>query len=702
MSGGTIGTSDIDFLDIKTAFNNINGTTSTTDIDLSLFRGCVVTGGSGYSNITTAGTYTVLSSTTPSYSYTVPSGTTSIEVEMWGGDGGSGGRFSSNYMSTGGKGGYFKGTLTVSEGNVIDVYSGARGHSWGTVPDGYNGQQRPASGYIAYGAIGTGGWGGGVGKGNGGTCNRYGMSGGGGATSLYLNNSLKIIVGGGGGGGNARYATTQKSNGGAGGGGSLNTSIGYGQTMASSTQFYNRNAGVGGRHTAGNNSSYGWSSTKDGRPDNNNIQGGGGGGYYGGGTGNNSTGGGGGSGWISASDVSITNAYRGDSASRPANPTSTNPLTGDVDGLQHGCCIITVGSIITYSIPTTGPLSISSHFSGKTFTYMRPEILMTVVGSAGASLVSGSQSADTYLTITFVTTQPTSDFTIDDITVTNGVKSNFQSVSATNYTVVFTPNNLTNGTVHTIVVNSGVFKNNITTIELTNIASSTFSWTYQVPTGIDVTTSFYSIGSSIKYITSNDYTGPWDVSETQVNATGNRSIILALRVTAATTYYNDICIAGVQRLSSTGTVLNNWVFNTSSGGTYGSQWKTSISAPSTLGTPGSPSTSVTSTISSGSSLNRMNWATSTGSNYTGAQGGIYNSYTNTAFPTGTGKINQTNSTYYAYREVSGATRFTYTYFKGPVVSFNSGDIIKVAHLITTYYSQSSSISLSTSLYLGVY
>ena len=81
--GGTIGTSDIDFLDIKTAFNNVNGTTSTTDIDLSLFRGCVVTGGSGYSNVTTAGTYTVLSSTTPSYSYTVPFGITSIEVEMW-------------------------------------------------------------------------------------------------------------------------------------------------------------------------------------------------------------------------------------------------------------------------------------------------------------------------------------------------------------------------------------------------------------------------------------------------------------------------------------------------------------------------------------------------------------------------------------------------------------------------------------------
>ena len=226
--------------------------------------------------------------------------------------------------------------------------------------------------------------------------------------------------------------------------------------------------------------------------------------------------------------------------------------------------------------------------------------------------------------------------------------------------------------------------------------------TSDLPIGIDVTTAFYSIGTSVKYITSNDYTGAWDVSETQVDASGNRSIILALRVTTATTYYNDICIAGVQRLSSTGTVLNNWVFNTSSGGTYGSQWKTSTSAPSTLGTPGSPSSSVTSTISSGSSLNRMNWATSTGSNYTGAQGGIYNSYTNTAFPTGTGQINQTNSTYYAYREVSGATRFTYTYFKGPVVSFNSGDIIKVAHLITTYYSQSSSISLSTSLYLGVY
>ena len=697
--GGTIGTSDIDFLDIKTAFNNVNGTTSTTDIDLSLFRGCVVTGGSGYSNVTTAGTYTVLSSTTPSYSYTVPSGITSIEVEMWGGDGGSGGRFSSVYTSTGGKGGYFKGTLTVSEGNVINVYSGARGHSWGTVPDGYNGVVR----YPPYTATGTGGWGGGVGKGNGGTCNRYGMSGGGGATSLYVNNSLKIIVGGAGGGGNARYATSQKSNGGAGGGGSLNTSIGYGQTMASSTQFYNRGAGGGGQHTAGNNSGWGgWSSTMDGRPDNNNIQGGGGGGYYGGGTGNNSTGGGGGSGWISASVVSITNAYRGDSASRPANPTTTNPLTGDVDGLQHGCCILTVGSIITYSIPTTGPLTISSNFSGKTFTYMRPEISMTVVGSSGSTLSSGSQNADTYLTITFVITQPTSDFTIDDITVTNGVKSNFQSVSATNYTVVFTPNNLTNGTVHTIVVNSGVFKNNITTIDITNVASSTFSWTYQVPIGIDVTTSFYSIGSSVKYITSNDYSGAWDVSETQVDASGNHRIILALRVTTATTYYNDICIAGVQRLSSTGTVLNTWVFNTSSGGTLGSQWTTSTSASSTLGTPGNLPIPATTTIYVGGSRDKMTWATATSSSYTGVVDGIYNSYTNTAFPTGLGKISQSNSTYYAYREVSGSTRWTYTFFRGPVVSFNTGDIIKVAHLITTASSQSSSISLSTSLHLGVY
>ena len=46
-----------------------------------------------------------------------------------------------------------------------------------------------------------------------------------------------------------------------------------------------------------------------------------------------------------------------------------------------------------------------------------------------------------------------------------------------------------------------------------------------------------------------DYTGAWDVSETQVNATGNRSIILGLKVTTNPTYVNDICIAGVQRIS---------------------------------------------------------------------------------------------------------------------------------------------------------
>jgi hypothetical protein len=193
-----------------------------------------------------------------------------------------------------------------------------------------------------------------------------------------------------------------------------------------------------------------------------------------------------------------------------------------------------------------------------------------------------------------------------------------------------------------------------------------------------------------------------------VNAIGSKRIYIALKVTASTTYYNDICIAGVQRISSSGTVLNSWIFNTSSGGT-GSTWQTTSggksgnsSLLSSTYTPSSASTQTYGTTYSGRVKDKMNWATYTSSSYTGATGGFLSgSYGTVQFPTGDGKINQNNSSYYAYRETSGSSRYTATFFRSPLVTFNGTDTIKVVHLITTrssYYG----VNANDSIWLGVY
>ena len=159
--------------------------------------------------------------------FTVPSGVSTITIKAWGGQGGSGGYYSSgSYCSTGGKGGYATGDLSVTAGNTVYVYVGGQGEGFATCNTYMQSQPQK-----------FGGWNGG-GNGYGGT---YPGTGGGGASDIrYGGTSIsdrKIIAGGGGGGGNA-WNSTQLSNGGAGGGSS-------GETMANSTQFYNRTPGSG-------------------------------------------------------------------------------------------------------------------------------------------------------------------------------------------------------------------------------------------------------------------------------------------------------------------------------------------------------------------------------------------------------------------------------------------------------------------------
>jgi hypothetical protein len=239
--------------------------------------------------------------------FTVPSGVSTITIKVWGAQGGSGGYYSnSNFCSTGGKGGYATGDLSVTAGSTIYVYVGGEGGSYescSTLMDNYH-------------PVNPGGWNGG-GDSYGG---RWPGTGGGGASDVrYGGTSIsnrKIVAGGGGGGGNAGNAT-QLSNGGAGGGSS-------GQTMATSTQYGTRTPGTGATQSSGNSNGVGSTA-------NQNLSGGGGGGYYGGGIGNNSTGGGGGSGYIGGVTSSTTIA---------GNASMPDPDGGTMTGREDNGLVV--------------------------------------------------------------------------------------------------------------------------------------------------------------------------------------------------------------------------------------------------------------------------------------------------------------------------------------------------------------------------
>ena len=236
------------------------------------------------------------------------------------------------------------------------------------------------------------------------------------------------------------------------------------------------------------------------------------------------------------------------------------------------------------------------------------------------------------------------------------------------------------------------------------------------PQGTDITTSFYEISNrfldSQTYMgNSNDYDGPYDVGEVRTNFSGSGRVYVGVKVTASTTFYNDIPIAGIQIISGT-TLVASWIFNTSSGGS-GSGWQTytsEISGSSTQGFPVTPQTAsgyTYSNITGGSSIDRFNWTTSTGSSYTGAADGIGDTYklsadggSSTLATVGDAQISQTSSTYYAYRETSGSTQYSGAVMRSPSYTFSGGEYIRIIHALTG--PTGTQMDPDDSLYIAVY
>ena len=96
---GVVNTSNISLSHLKTAYNNVNNQSYIgQDISLSKFRGCELVVGGATGNLTFEYTGNV-------QTFTIPAGVTSILVQCWGADGGSGGYFSySGAYSPGGTG----------------------------------------------------------------------------------------------------------------------------------------------------------------------------------------------------------------------------------------------------------------------------------------------------------------------------------------------------------------------------------------------------------------------------------------------------------------------------------------------------------------------------------------------------------------------------------------------------------------------
>tara|TARA_Y100001980_G_C14554844_1_gene342210 strand:+ start:315 stop:2327 length:2013 start_codon:yes stop_codon:yes gene_type:complete len=220
-----------------------------------------------------------------------------------------------------------------------------------------------------------------------------------------------------------------------------------------------------------------------------------------------------------------------------------------------------------------------------------------------------------------------------------------------------------------------------------------------------ITSSFLEISNRfIVDTSSSDYTGAYDVSQIIVPpifSSNYYRIYIGAKITASTTYFNDIIVAGVQVLDSSNNIQVSWIFNTTSGDnwqTYGSQTTTKSSE----GFPVSVSTAkgyTYNTITSTTSKSKTNFSytSSTNSSNTGAAGGISGS--TGIFPVGNGTISQVGASKYLYREASGSTRYSGAIMRSPTTTLQTGYKIRVVHLVVG--PSGYSINSHDSLYMGI-
>jgi hypothetical protein len=231
--------------------------------------------------------------------------------------------------------------------------------------------------------------------------------------------------------------------------------------------------------------------------------------------------------------------------------------------------------------------------------------------------------------------------------------------------------------------------------------------------GTDIRTAFYEISNrAIVDTTSADYTGNWDVGEVQQQYAGSARIYIATKITALTTFNNDICLAAVQILNSSDVVQQTWNFADGGAEAFTAQWQTktatvlgSADLLSTYLTPAQAQTSFGAgyafiSATGFNTYNRISRATSTGTGYTGMADGVATGLT--SFPVGDSTVAQSSGTYYLYREASSSTRYQHCLCRSPLHTFSAGDKIRVCHAVTIPGTESGNINIDDSIWIGIY
>jgi hypothetical protein len=159
-------------------------------------------------------------------------------------------------------------------------------------------------------------------------------------------------------------------------------------------------------------------------------------------------------------DITVTNGALSNFAA-----TSSTVYTATFTPVANGEATIDVAAS-TFTDAAGNNNTAADQFN---WTYDATVPTMTITSAEGAD---GFTSNDATLSLTFISSEATTDFAEEDITVTNGALSNFAATSSTVYTATFTP--VANGEA-TIDVAASTFTD---AAGNNNTAADQFNWTY--------------------------------------------------------------------------------------------------------------------------------------------------------------------------------------------------------------------------------
>ena len=228
-------------------------------------------------------------------------------------------------------------------------------------------------------------------------------------------------------------------------------------------------------------------------------------------------------------------------------------------------------------------------------------------------------------------------------------------------------------------------------VNLINVAPDPMSELVGVPLNV-----YYNTVSS-------DYTGAYDRYEIPVNnsTASYKRLYFGIKIGTSTTFYNDVCVAGIAVLNSSGTVTHYDVFNSTSN----QGWETTLSNITYTATS-KPSLSLVggytySPISTSNSTTRIGLATSTGSSNTGMADGIASG--STSFTQSSSLVSQSSGSYYLYREASGSTRYSFAFARrASSILIPTNATIRIIAKFTTNSGMNGTFDPNDILFVGLY